>query len=137
MTDFDRTRKKQYIKRFPDKNPPGKKKVEIIELEESHTERLKVRLNARISSKLCATCEPTNERTELQEFYGNECFYCFNEFEDVDHFIPLSRGGKHCWSNIVPSCKSCNHSKADKMPWDWSGWDGQVPDLTACERRGL
>ena len=33
-----------------------------------------------------------------------------------DHVVPRSRGGKTEWSNIVISCKICNHAKADRTP---------------------
>lgn len=49
------------------------------------------------------------------------CFWCgfpSNRLEQ-DHIIPLSRGGPHTASNIVPACRSCNASKNDKMPWEW------------------
>lgn len=29
----------------------------------------------------------------------------------VDHLIPLSRGGTHKRSNLVPACRDCNQQK--------------------------
>lgn len=34
----------------------------------------------------------------------------------VDHVIPLAQGGKHCVSNFVYACRSCNSSKSDMLP---------------------
>lgn len=46
---------------------------------------------------------------------GNRCSYCGSkEKMTVDHVIPLSRGGKHDVSNIVPACKPCNIKKNNK-----------------------
>ena len=51
---------------------------------------------------------------------GNLCMYCGNEYPDGhltrDHVIPLSRGGRDCWSNVVAACKGCNAHKADRLP---------------------
>lgn len=47
------------------------------------------------------------------------CFYCGRSCEDdchVDHFIPLSKGGAHVLTNLRMSCRSCNLSKAARMP---------------------
>jgi 5-methylcytosine-specific restriction endonuclease McrA len=50
---------------------------------------------------------------EMKAAYGNRCAYCLNVFERLtqDHVIPVSKGGAHSTSNIVPACKSCNSSK--------------------------
>lgn len=33
-----------------------------------------------------------------------------------DHVLPKSRGGPTTWTNIVTSCATCNHRKADRLP---------------------
>ena len=35
---------------------------------------------------------------------------------NIDHVIPVSRGGKNSWENCVLSCRSVNQKKADKTP---------------------
>lgn len=54
----------------------------------------------------------------LQE---HKCFYCFSKLTrfDVDHWIPLSRGGSNRPENIVVCCDSCNSSKGARLPWEW------------------
>lgn len=54
----------------------------------------------------------------LLDWYHNCCAYCGLEFEKLeqDHVMPLSRGGLHDISNIVPACRSCNGSKNDRTP---------------------
>ena len=32
----------------------------------------------------------------------------------VDHIVPRSRGGRHEWTNVITSCKACNHRKGNK-----------------------
>lgn len=40
------------------------------------------------------------------------CAYCrAPKPGTMDHVIPLSRGGSHTASNVVPACRSCNSSK--------------------------
>ena len=53
--------------------------------------------------------------------YGDHCAYCATgEFEHLDHYVPVSKGGHHTLANVRPSCAACNKSKADKMPERWS-----------------
>jgi len=47
------------------------------------------------------------------------CGYCGCTFtvsnRSMDHFVPLSRGGDHTRSNLVPACTSCNSRKQDRL----------------------
>jgi len=48
------------------------------------------------------------------------CAYCGVRFSEKtrptqDHVIPLSKGGPHTASNIVPACRSCNCRKGAKI----------------------
>lgn len=46
---------------------------------------------------------------------NHRCTYCGTRFGaqqlTLDHLVPLSRGGKTTWENIVTSCRSCNFRK--------------------------
>jgi 5-methylcytosine-specific restriction endonuclease McrA len=48
------------------------------------------------------------------------CQYCHEKFSEkrltIDHVVPLSKGGKHEWTNVVTACSSCNNRKGDKTP---------------------
>lgn len=48
------------------------------------------------------------------------CMYCGNKFKDDlltrDHVIPISKGGKDRWSNVVTACRHCNTKKANRIP---------------------
>lgn len=57
---------------------------------------------------------------------GNKCHYCREPLEidgsrkyQVDHFIPLSRGGTNYMNNLVIACPDCNQAKGSKMPWEY------------------
>ena len=51
---------------------------------------------------------------------GGVCQYCGVEFRfeelTIDHVIPLSRGGRDQWSNVVAACKDCNRRKGNHLP---------------------
>jgi len=48
------------------------------------------------------------------------CAYCGGLFAEsdltVEHIIPVSRGGKQTWTNIVTACRSCNTRKGNRTP---------------------
>ena len=49
------------------------------------------------------------------EYYGGLCYLCGKPYEEIDHVIPLSKGGTDWPANLRPICKSCNSSKKDKL----------------------
>lgn len=55
----------------------------------------------------------------------NLCCYCVRALPltqlSRDHIVPTSKGGEDTWMNVVTACKSCNHSKGNKMLEDWGG----------------
>ena len=48
------------------------------------------------------------------------CQYCCRRFKarelNIDHVMPLSRGGATSWKNVVLSCIPCNHRKRNRTP---------------------
>src|SRR5689334_10421677 len=56
--------------------------------------------------------------------YLGMCAYCPAEANTIDHVVPLSKGGLHTASNIVPACKACNSRKHNR--------DGFVPRKAPC-----
>ena len=51
---------------------------------------------------------------------GFRCQYCGQgantEELNLDHVVPVSRGGRTTWENVVCSCVPCNISKANRVP---------------------
>lgn len=57
---------------------------------------------------------------KLLDRCGNICAYCrIAPASSIDHFVPLSGGGKHDFSNLIPACRSCNSLKGEKDPRTW------------------
>ncbi len=49
--------------------------------------------------------------------YGDRCVYCgAGGYLEVEHFYPLSKGGHHVRSNLVPACIDCNRAKGCMRP---------------------
>lgn len=51
------------------------------------------------------------------------CWWCGVKLKgkyEIDHRIPLSRGGSNWPNNICLTCRRCNRSKSDKLPHEWS-----------------
>lgn len=58
-----------------------------------------------------------------KKIFERDCFTCQytgkkldNKTVSVDHVIPLSRGGKNTWTNMVTCCIKINNMKANKTP---------------------
>lgn len=50
------------------------------------------------------------------------CTYCHtrpSEPLQLDHVVPLARGGRHSIGNLTPACRSCNSSKRDRLLCEW------------------
>lgn len=63
------------------------------------------------------------EWNRLVARYRGECAYCGAVANLTrEHVIPVSRGGSDFIGNILPACTSCNCSKQDKLPMEWSLW---------------
>lgn len=49
----------------------------------------------------------------------NTCLYCGKHLSDGeltrDHVVPVSRGGRDVWDNVVAACKRCNHFKGSRL----------------------
>ena len=60
------------------------------------------------------------EWIDILREYKFRCAYCGKEFNlfdkpEKEHVIPISKGGNNVKENVVPSCKSCNSKKQDKI----------------------
>lgn len=75
--------------------------------------------NRRVATKYNGKKIPTVELMKLLEDAKGLCFYCREEHNgnfNFDHYIPLSKGGRHEIPNLRIACVSCNKHKAAKLP---------------------
>lgn len=59
-------------------------------------------------------------RGRFQQF-DHCCAYCGTASSQLqtEHFLPISKGGTHVLSNILPACQPCNYSKSARNPESW------------------
>lgn len=57
----------------------------------------------------------------IKDYFGGCCAYCGKQAKrmSMEHVIPISQGGEHSESNVVPACLSCNCSKGSKSILIW------------------
>jgi 5-methylcytosine-specific restriction endonuclease McrA len=52
--------------------------------------------------------------------YDGACAYCGSDLcIEIEHVIPLCRGGSNLIANVVPACHECNQDKGSMMPEEW------------------
>lgn len=57
---------------------------------------------------------------DVERLYKSKCLFCENRQRiDLDHAIPLSRGGDHSIGNLIPLCDNCNSTKYNKTIMEW------------------
>lgn len=104
----------EYARQHPDDIKRNKKKFNTLHPESRREQKYRYR-----ARKYNATIEKFAKQ-DVIDTYGDKCFYCISgNFEHLDHYIPLSKGGNHSLANVRPSCAKCNLHKNDKMPEDF------------------
>ncbi|UQN10384.1 HNH endonuclease domain-containing protein [Deinococcus sp. QL22] len=87
----------------------------------------------RASSNLTRARRVGQDMTHLPEIPAalfkqqqGRCYYCglsfdvfYNGYYDLEHKIPLSRGGTNEHDNLVLSCRPCNFDKKNRTPDEW------------------
>lgn len=93
----------------------------------AHAERGMVR-RARLLGNPHSVGGSARDWLRLVRRYRGCCAYCgvaaINP--EMDHIVPLSRGGRHAIGNVLPSCSECNRSKNATLLIVWK-----------CRRKGL
>lgn len=88
-----------------------------------HTASFRIAMPEVIALRLY-DCLPPAEvkftRRNIYEHYRYRCCYCGKKLPSSDlnleHIVPISRGGQTDWDNVVTSCIPCNIRKGDSTP---------------------
>lgn len=64
-------------------------------------------------------------RRKVLERDNHTCAYCRQRKEtmQVDHIIPLIRGGSNDAENLIAACRDCNYEKKNRTAIEWLGAD--------------
>lgn len=62
----------------------------------------------------CRYCGKTGRTKVFEGKRGGNWLWIEHE---IDHIIPLSKGGTNDIENLAVACRSCNRRKKDKMGW--------------------
>jgi len=114
---------KSYNKKYRLGHPEKVKEVEKA-YRESHKEKLVLRtIKHRAKLKSASGFGlSTTEWNWIRKMFDYRCAYCGKETKlTVDHVVPLSKGGIHDISNVVPSCMPCNSGKQDRTLLEFLG----------------
>jgi len=59
-------------------------------------------------------------KKDMRRIKTSSCSSCGSKnLIQIDHIIPVSRGGSHGIGNLQPLCKSCNISKGARFIMEW------------------
>lgn len=71
-------------------------------------------------AKMLANGIYTITNKELDALYAKPCIYCGSIYKiEIDHVMPIARGGNHGIGNLAPACINCNRSKRDLFVMEW------------------
>jgi 5-methylcytosine-specific restriction endonuclease McrA len=100
-------------------NNAEKTKIDSKLWQLANPEKVRYYANLRRSRKVTNGIYEISDK-EIKRLYESPCFYCgSNQRIQLDHVIPISKGGHHSIGNLVPACQKCNASKHNKFLTEW------------------
>lgn len=110
-------------------DPEYRRKHREIILRRAKTKEGKMRAavagSKRRAAKRNAEGFHTSDDVDLQyRSQKGKCWHCGKDLNgkyEVDHLVPLDKGGTNWPNNIVCSCRKCNRSKGAKLLFEWNG----------------
>ena len=91
---------------------------------DNNTERYRAYSRNRYALKWSVGTHTAEDVTRQYEKQQGCCFWCsepVNQLYQVDHVIPISRGGSNSPDNLVIACPSCNRHKQKLLPYvEWT-----------------
>lgn len=85
------------------------------------------RITARVEERSGDARKELRDRRSIPEairfeYRGRRCAYCRGVAMQVDHKIPVTRGGTSDRDNLTPCCSRCNQLKGDFTPEEFRRW---------------
>jgi len=75
------------------------------------------RYRRRLNFQNCVADLTEAQWSQIKAAYKHRCGYCHKRKPlTQDHVIPVSKGGDHTASNIIPACGPCNSRKNARLP---------------------
>ncbi len=108
---------KGYYKKY-NNSPKGKR---------NFTKQNHLRLSKKFGNEFKLTQEDIKKIFERDKV----CVYCGKSRHlELDHIVPISKGGKSIFNNFVVACRYCNPSKSNKDVFDWCKVQGiRIPNI--------
>jgi 5-methylcytosine-specific restriction endonuclease McrA len=109
--------RERYEAKYPNCRPYKKRTYSKV----NRKERIRVKIANRRARLRNATGRLTAEDYQRIWTESDLCVYCSvpTPGVELDHVIPLARGGKHEVSNLVPACKRHNLQKGALLPLEF------------------
>jgi len=118
----------EYWRAHPDDHAEFNRQRGLRQLRWRYMTNLKLRLYNRSKSKQRKARERGSRTVMLSPDqlwrrwveFDHCCAYCGTKGDlQVEHVIPISKGGEHHLGNIVPACATCNYSKRSAPVEQW------------------
>lgn len=132
LAAMDKNNRKKYELEYRKKNPEKRRKIlskwyeknkeryAAVQSKYRRTDAFKANHRKHSANRRAREKESFVEVVDFFKLYTGFCFYCGEEISfsqaEFDHYIPISKGGKHKKDNIVCSCMRCNRKKGASIP---------------------
>lgn len=93
-----------------------KKRKEALAWAKANQDKVRLVLNRR-KARLLDSCSPGVSKSELdfiRSLFDGQCVYCDQPATTIDHIVPIAKGGRDEYLNVLPACRSCNSRKNTK-----------------------
>lgn len=121
-----RKRNIEYSRKWREDNIEHRRSYEYV-YERTEKRRQDRRARNHTMRAMRNSAEGTHTREDIEQLYASQkgkCWWCGKKLKgkyEVDHRIPLSRGGTNRANNLCLTCQPCNRSKNSKLPHEWIG----------------
>lgn len=119
MRHQDRVKKSEEL--YKSKNPERWKSFRVNWHKNHPLERKAIKQRRRARALLADGRWAAKDITDILVRQDGRCYWCCAKSDrmEVDHIIPMARGGSNWPSNLCLACRPCNRRKSSKMPMDF------------------